>query len=101
MNNSLLPVGTIARKLGLDDTYLEALGPYSGKIRLELLADPRYTRRGKLILVTATTPTTAGEGKTVTSIGLAQGLERIGERVILTTREPSIGPVFGMKGGGT
>src|SRR6202007_649035 len=55
--------------------------------------------RGKLIMVTATTPTTSGEGKTVVSIGLAQGLERIGHKTIVTSREPSLGPVFGMKGG--
>ena len=64
-----------------------------------LLSDPRFARGGKLILVTATTPTVSGEGKTVTSIGLVQGLERIGKRAILSSREPSLGPVFGMKGG--
>ena len=100
MNSSLLPVRTIADKLGLGDAYLEPLGSFTGKLRLELLDDPRYPRRGRLILVTATTPTVAGEGKTVTSIGLAQGLERIGKRSIVTVREPAIGPVFGMKGGG-
>src|ERR1700710_1608973 len=56
-------------------------------------------RRGKMILVTATTPTVSGEGKTVTAIGLTQGLERIGKRALITSREPSLGPVFGMKGG--
>ena len=97
---NLLPIQQIAAKLGLADEYLEPLGRVTGKIRLELLQDPAYTRQGKLILVTGTTPTTAGEGKTVTGIGLTQGLERIGKRVVITSREPSIGPVFGMKGGG-
>src|SRR5882724_10329101 len=78
----MLPIQTIADKLNLD-----------------ILADPAFPRRGKLILVTATTPTASGEGKTVTSIGLTQGLERIGRRAIITSREPSLGPVFGMKGG--
>ena len=97
---TLLPIQQIAAKLGLADEYLEPLGRVTGKIRLELLTDPNYTRQGKLILVTGTTPTTAGEGKTVTGIGLTQGLDRIGKRVVITSREPSIGPVFGMKGGG-
>ncbi len=100
MKKSLLPIQTVAQKLGVDETYLEPLSRVTAKLRLELLDDPRYAARGKLILVTATTPTTAGEGKTVTSIGLVQGLERIGKRCVITTREPSIGPVFGMKGGG-
>ena len=72
---------------------------YGGKVRLELAADPAFPRRGKLILVTATTPTASGEGKTVTSIGLTQALARIGKKVIITSREPSLGPVFGVKGG--
>ncbi len=100
MKPALLPIGAIAKKLAIDDAYFEPLGRHAGKIQLELLSDPRYPLRGKLILVTATTPTTAGEGKTVTSIGLVQGLERIGKSCVLTTREPSIGPVFGIKGGG-
>ncbi len=97
---NLLPIQQVAAKLGLADEHLEPMGRVTGKIRLELLNDPSYTRRGKLVLVTGTTPTTAGEGKTVTGIGLTQGLERIGKRVVITSREPSIGPVFGMKGGG-
>jgi formyltetrahydrofolate synthetase len=71
----------------------------SAKIGLELLEDSDFPVRGKLILVTATTPTVSGEGKTVTSIGPVQGLEKIGKLAILTSREPSLGPVFGMKGG--
>lgn len=99
MHKTLLPIQDVARKLGIPEKYFEQLGPHGGKVRLEMLADPAYTRRGKLILVTATTPTASGEGKTVTSIGLTQGLALIGKRVVITSREPSLGPVFGMKGG--
>src|SRR3984893_3283321 len=99
MQKPLLPIQDVARKLGIPERYFEPLGRYGGKVRLELLADPAFKRQGKLILVTATTPTASGEGKTVTSIGLVQGLERIGKRALITSREPSLGPVFGMKGG--
>ena len=95
----LLPIQDIARKLSLLPEEYETIGPYGAKIRLELLHNPAFPVRGKLIMVTATTPTTSGEGKTVVSIGLAQALERIGQKSILTSREPSLGPVFGMKGG--
>ena len=101
--SQLLPIGEIAAKLGIPEQYFEPLGRYGGKVKLGLLADPAFPRKGKLILVTATTPTVSGEGKTVTSIGLTQGLEYVlrgaGKRVVLTSREPSLGPVFGMKGG--
>ncbi len=100
---ALLPIAEVAAKLGVPEPYFEPLGRYSGKVKLGLLSDPAFPRKGKLILVTATTPTVSGEGKTVTSIGLTQGLEHIlrgtGKRVVLTSREPSLGPVFGMKGG--
>jgi formate--tetrahydrofolate ligase len=106
MNHSLLPIEKVAEKLGLPEHLYERLGAYGAKVKLELLTDEAFSRgarRGKLILVTATTPTVSGEGKTVTSIGLTQGLERVlagtGKRVVLTSREPSLGPVFGMKGG--
>src|SRR5271163_4979813 len=99
MTKSLLPIQTVAGKLNLLATQYETLGAYGAKLKLDLLTDPAYPRRGKLILVTATTPTVSGEGKTVTSIGLVQGLERIGKRALITSREPSLGPVFGMKGG--
>ncbi len=99
MTHPLLPIQDIARKLRLPDDYVEPIGKFGAKLKLDLLSDPAFPRRGKLILVTATTPTAAGEGKTVTSIGLTQGLERIGRRSIITSREPSLGPVFGMKGG--
>jgi formate--tetrahydrofolate ligase len=99
MHKTLLPIQDVARKLEIPEKYFEQVGPYGAKVRLELLADQAYERRGKLILVTATTPTASGEGKTVTSIGLTQGLALIGKRVVMTSREPSLGPVFGMKGG--
>ena len=99
MKKNLLPIEAIAAKLNLPDDLYEKRSPVSAKLSLDLLADARFNRGGKLVLVTATTPTVSGEGKTVTSIGLVQGLERIGKRAVLTSREPSLGPVFGMKGG--
>jgi formate--tetrahydrofolate ligase len=99
LNKHLLPIETIAAKLDLPESLYERRSPVSAKLSLDLLDDPSFHRRGKLILVTATTPTVSGEGKTVTSIGLVQGLEKIGKRAIITSREPSLGPVFGMKGG--
>ena len=99
MANALLPIQAVARKLEIPEKYFEQLGSQTGKVKLELLSDPAFKRRGKLILVTATTPTAAGEGKTVTAISLTQGLAHIGKKVVITSREPSLGPVFGMKGG--
>jgi formate--tetrahydrofolate ligase len=103
MPKTLLPIEAIAAKLDLSDSHYEKRSPISAKVSLDLLDDGQPNRppnrKGKLILVTATTPTTFGEGKTVTSIGLVQGLERIGKRALITSREPSLGPVFGMKGG--
>src|SRR5437660_2407229 len=99
MSKALLPIQAIARKLQIPDAYFEPIGATGAKVKLELAADPAFPRRGKLILVTATTPTTSGEGKTVTSVGLTQGLDRIGKKVTITSREPSLGPVFGVKGG--
>jgi formate--tetrahydrofolate ligase len=95
----MLPIQKIAEKLALAPDRYESIGPYGAKLKLDLLADRAFPIRGKFILVTATTPTTGGEGKTVVSIGLAQGLERIGRKAIVTSREPSLGPVFGLKGG--
>src|ERR1700733_9805924 len=99
MNKDLLPIEAIVEKLNLPEKYVERLGPYGAKLKLGLLSDAAFPVRGKLILVTATTPTVSGEGKTVTAIGLVQGLEKIGQRAIIPSREPSLGPVFGMKGG--
>jgi formate--tetrahydrofolate ligase len=99
MEQNLLPISKIADKLCLPEKYYEQIGKYGAKIKLDLLNDAAFPVRGKMILVTATTPTVSGEGKTVTAIGLTQGLERIGKSVVITSREPSLGPVFGMKGG--
>jgi formate--tetrahydrofolate ligase len=100
MTKTLLPIEDVIAKLDVPASLFETRGPQSAKLSLDVLADDtKYPVRGKLILVTATSPTASGEGKTVTSIGLVQGLERIGKKAIITSREPSLGPVFGMKGG--
>lgn len=97
----LLLIREIADKLGIPDDYLEYYGKHTAKLRLELLSEAPRAARGKLILVTAITPTSHGEGKTVVAIGLTQALERSGRKAIATLREPSLGPVFGIKGGAT
>jgi formate--tetrahydrofolate ligase len=97
----LQPITAIARKIGIPDTDLETFGRYSAKVSLARLPAAGAPPKGKLILITGITPTSAGEGKTVTTIGLAQGLERLGKKAIATLREPSLGPVFGVKGGAT
>lgn len=99
MEPTLLPIDVIAHKLGLPENLYEPLGRYGAKVNLDLLTDKAFPRRGKLILVTATSPTAAGEGKTVTAIGLTQGLTYLGKKALITSREPSLGPVFGIKGG--
>ncbi|WP_263354970.1 formate--tetrahydrofolate ligase [Acidicapsa acidisoli] len=99
MKKSLLPIEAVAAKLNLTEDLYEKRSPVTAKLSLDLLEDAGFRRGGKLVLVTATTPTVSGEGKTVTSIGLVQGLEKIGKRAVLASREPSLGPVFGMKGG--
>ena len=98
-SHTLRPISQVAEKLGLGGKNLEQYGRYMAKLRLPP-ADPEE-KRGKLILVTAINPTKAGEGKTTTSIGLADALNRLGKRAVLSLREPSLGPVFGMKGGAT
>ena len=92
------PITEIAKVAGVPDEYLEQYGKYKAKVDLSLLND-ETKKDGKLILVTAITPTPAGEGKTTTTIGLADGLKRIGKNVSVALREPSLGPVFGVKGG--
>ncbi len=92
------PITEIAAVAGIDGKYLEQYGNYKAKVDLSLLKDSDK-KDGKLILVTAITPTPAGEGKTTTTIGLADGLKRIGKNVMVALREPSLGPVFGVKGG--
>ena len=92
------PITDIAARLGLTADLLEPYGRHTAKIRLEAL-DRFPKRRGKLVLITAITPTTSGEGKTVNTIGLTQGLVSIGKQAVAALREPSLGPVFGQKGG--
>ena len=92
------PIGEIAKKLDIDEKYLEHYGRFKAKIDLDYLSESAG-REGKLILVTAITPTPAGEGKTTTTVGLADAMRRIGKNVMVALREPSLGPVFGVKGG--
>ena len=92
------PISTIGSKLGIDPDQLELYGRYKAKLPLDLINDHKASI-SKLILVTALSPTPAGEGKTTTSIGLNEGLNKLGKKSIVVLREPSLGPVFGMKGG--
>ncbi|MBQ9387071.1 MAG: formate--tetrahydrofolate ligase [Lachnospiraceae bacterium] len=92
------PIFEIAKKAHVDEKYIEAYGKYKAKVDLSLLKETGKAD-GKLVLVTAITPTPAGEGKTTTTVGLADGLSRIGKEVTVALREPSLGPVFGLKGG--
>ena len=94
----MLPITEIAKKAGIDDKYLEQYGKYKAKIDYNLLKE-KPAENGKLVLVTAINPTPAGEGKTTTSVGLADGMQKIGKKVMVALREPSLGPVFGVKGG--
>jgi len=92
------PITEIAKVAGVDEKYMEQYGKYKAKVDYALLNESDR-KNGKLILVTAITPTPAGEGKTTTTIGLSDGLRRIGKNVVVALREPSLGPVFGVKGG--
>ena len=93
------PITEIAQTLGLDGDNLIPYGKFKAKIPLSAVS--QGTKKGKLIVVTGITPTPAGEGKTTTTVGLAQGMGRLGKNVSATLREPSLGPIFGIKGGGT
>ena len=95
--NTMLPVRQIAEELGITEDQIENYGRYKAKIDADSVAKDR--KNGKLILVTAITPTPAGEGKTTTTIGLADAMKKLGKRVVVALREPSLGPVFGVKGG--
>ena len=95
----MLPIAEIAENMGLDPKFMIPQGHYKAKISLEAIK--QGGSRGKLVVVTGITPTRAGEGKTTTTVGLTQGLDRLGRRVVATLREPSLGPIFGIKGGGT
>ena len=95
----MAPITEIAAKAGIDDKYLEQYGKYKAKVDLSLMKDQADKPDGKLILVTAMTPTAAGEGKTTTTVGLGDALNKLGKKVAIALREPSLGPVFGVKGG--
>lgn len=91
-------ISKIADKIGIDESQIEMYGKYKAKLPLSLI-NPEKVKQNNLILVTAMTPTPAGEGKTTTSIGLTEGLNKIGKQAMVVLREPSLGPVFGIKGG--
>ena len=95
----MAPITEIAAKAGIADKYLEQYGKYKAKVDLSLMKDQADKPDGKLILVTAMTPTAAGEGKTTTTVGLGDALNKMGKKVAIALREPSLGPVFGVKGG--
>ena len=94
----MLPISEIAKTAGVDEKYLEQYGKYKAKVDYNILNEVKRPD-GKLILVTAINPTPAGEGKTTTTVGLADGMRRMGKNVLVALREPSLGPVFGVKGG--
>ncbi|MCD8054407.1 MAG: formate--tetrahydrofolate ligase [Lachnospiraceae bacterium] len=93
------PISEVAKTAGIDEKYLEHYGKYKAKIDYNMLKDEADRPDGKLILVTAINPTPAGEGKTTTTVGLADGMRLLGKNVMVALREPSLGPVFGVKGG--
>ena len=95
----MLHIREIAKTAGVDEKYLEQYGNYKAKVDYNILKDMADKPNGKLVLVTAINPTPAGEGKTTTTVGLADGMRRIGKNVMVALREPSLGPVFGVKGG--
>ncbi len=95
----LNPISDVAKSIGIEENQLIPYGKYVAKVPHQLLKELKDKPNGKLIIVTAITPTPAGEGKTTTSVGLSQAMNRIGKKTIVTLREPSLGPVFGIKGG--
>ena len=95
---TMQPITEVAKTAGIDEKYLEQYGKYKAKVDYSILKEETHTQ-GKLVLVTAINPTPAGEGKTTTSVGLADGLRKIGKNAVAALREPSLGPVFGVKGG--
>ena len=92
-------ITSIAKKLDIPESSLDPYGHYKAKISMDFIKSLETKKDGKLILVTAISPTPAGEGKTTTSVGLGDALNHIGKKALVTIREPSLGPVFGMKGG--
>src|SRR6266513_420942 len=93
------PIAEVGKRIGIPDSALLNYGPYKAKVSFDFINSAQKNKDGKLILVTAITPTPAGEGKTTTTVGLGDGLNRIGKRAISCLREPSLGPCFGVKGG--
>lgn len=100
-NATLEKINNIAQKIGINEDYLEQYGKYKAKIDLNIFKELKDKKDGKLILVTSINPTPLGEGKTTVSIGLTDGLNKIGKKAVAALREPSLGPVFGVKGGAT
>src|SRR6184192_503402 len=98
---TLRPVAEVAAQAGLQDDEVDLYGRYKAKVSLSVLERLRDRPDAPIVIVTAITPTKAGEGKTTTSLSLTQGLGKLGKGVVLCLREPSMGPVFGIKGGGT
>lgn len=99
--NQLLPIAKIAEKIGFQKEEIEFYGDFKAKIKFEAIEKRKNNKEGNLILVTATNPTKYGEGKTTITIGLGQALAQLGKKVVICLREPSLGPVFGVKGGAT
>ena len=99
LGTKMLPIKTISQKLGIEDDELELYGHYKAKLAFSLFERLKNKKNGKLVLVTAINPTPAGEGKTTTTVGLGQAMAKIGRNAIIALREPSLGPVFGVKGG--
>ena len=95
---TMQPITEVAKTAGIDEKYLEQYGKYKAKVDYSILKEETHTQ-GKLVLVTAINPTPAGEGKTTTTVGLADGMRKLGKNVLVALREPSLGPVFGVKGG--
>ena len=95
---TMQPITEVAKTAGVDEKYLEQYGKYKAKVDYSILKEETHTQ-GKLVLVTAINPTPAGEGKTTTTVGLADGMRKLGKNVLVALREPSLGPVFGVKGG--
>ena len=96
---TMLPITEVAKKAGIGEDYLELYGKYKAKLSYELIQNLESKKDGKLVLVTATNPTPAGEGKTTVTVGLGQALCKIGKNAIIALREPSLGPCMGIKGG--
>src|SRR6056297_1797157 len=97
--NSMDNINDIAKKVGIDEKYLEQYGNFKAKLDYRILNDFKEKENGNVVLVTAISPTPAGEGKTTTTVGLSDALSRLDVKVMAALREPSLGPVFGIKGG--